>query len=262
MKSKLSFDFTGKNIVVSGGLGLLGSEVCRELVKANANLLILDISEDVVQFAEGLKKSEQTVIGVNIDISKEENSEKIANYIKQSYGSKVDGIVNAVQFKSRSFFKDLLEYNLNDWENIFSANVYSIFLVFKGLYKYFNFNEGVSIVNFSSTYAIVSPNPIIYSGLEFGSPAAYSASKGAVHSLTKYLACYYASENIRVNSVTPHGVSNNHDEQFIENFSKLSPMKRLSKKEEVAPAIMFLLSDASSYITGSNYKIDGGWTAW
>ena len=79
--------------------------------------------------------------------------------------------------------------------------------------------------------------------------------------MSKYLACYYAKDKIRVNSVTPHGVSNNHQEQFVKNFSRLSPLGRLSDKQEVAPAIMFLLSDKSSYITGANLKVDGGWTA-
>jgi NAD(P)-dependent dehydrogenase (short-subunit alcohol dehydrogenase family) len=96
---------------------------------------------------------------------------------------------------------------------------------------------------------------------DLGCPPTYLATKGAVHSWTKYLACYFAKDKIRVNSVTPHGVYNNHKEVFVRNVSHLSPLGRMSEKEEVAPTILSLLSDKSSYITRTNMKIDGGWTA-
>src|SRR5205807_8749203 len=105
-------------------------------------------------------------------------------------------------------------------------------------------------------------NPALYADTNMGCPATYVATKGAVHSLTLYLACYFARDKIRVNSVTPHGVFNNHQAQFVTNSSQLSPLRRMSQTKEVAPAILFLLSDQASYITGANLKIDGGWTTW
>lgn len=119
-----------------------------------------------------------------------------------------------------------------------------------------------SIINMPSTYSVVAPNQNLYAGTSLGCPAAYSASKGGVMALSQYLATYWADKGVRVNQITPHGVWNNHEEKFEENFSKFSPLKRMSYSHEVAGAAVFLLSDASSYVTGDNVRVDGGWTAW
>ena len=95
-----------------------------------------------------------------------------------------------------------------------------------------------------------------------GNPVAYSASKGGVVSLSRYLAVYLAEKNIRVNCISPHGINNEQSEDFVRRFSTLSPMSRLSNPEETSYPIIFLLSDASTYITGSNLIVDGGWTSW
>jgi NAD(P)-dependent dehydrogenase (short-subunit alcohol dehydrogenase family) len=95
-----------------------------------------------------------------------------------------------------------------------------------------------------------------------GNPIAYTTSKGGVIMMTKYLATYWAKKNVRVNCLTPHGVFNNHEQEFIKKFSQLSPMGRMMKKEELVGAAMFLASDASSYMTGENLMVDGGWTSW
>jgi NAD(P)-dependent dehydrogenase (short-subunit alcohol dehydrogenase family) len=119
-----------------------------------------------------------------------------------------------------------------------------------------------SIVNIPSTYSVVAPNQNLYKGTSLGCPAAYSASKGAIDALSRYLASYWAHRNVRVNMITPHGVWNNHEEQFEKNFANFSPMQRLSYNHEVAPALVYLLSDASSYVTGDNMLVEGGWTVW
>ena len=119
-----------------------------------------------------------------------------------------------------------------------------------------------SIVNFASTYGVVSSNPDLYEGNSLGNPIAYSVSKAGVIMLTRYLGAYWASRGVRVNCVTPHGVWNNHEPAFVERFASKSPMRRLMKVEEIVGAVLFLASDASSYATGSNVLIEGGWTAW
>jgi NAD(P)-dependent dehydrogenase (short-subunit alcohol dehydrogenase family) len=119
-----------------------------------------------------------------------------------------------------------------------------------------------SIVNIASTYGVVSSNPDLYRGNSLGNPVAYTASKGGVIMLTKYLGAHWAARGVRVNCVTPHGVWNNQEPGFVERFSEKSPMKRLMMVDEVVGAVLFLASDASSYATGSNVLIEGGWTAW
>src|SRR5262249_46830638 len=119
-----------------------------------------------------------------------------------------------------------------------------------------------NIINFASTYGIVSSNPDLYEGNSLGNPVAYSASKGGVIMLSKYLGAYWAARGVRVNCITPHGVLNNHEPGFVERFSAKSPMKRLMTSDEVVGAAVFLASEASSYATGSNLLVEGGWTAW
>ncbi len=128
--------------------------------------------------------------------------------------------------------------------------------------SYMSENGGGKIVNLPSTYSVVAPNQNLYKGTNMGCPAAYSASKGGVEALSKYLASYWASKNIQVNMITPHGVWNNHEKKFEENFAKFSPMERMSYNHEVASALVYLLSDASSYVTGDNLLVEGGWTVW
>ena len=123
-------------------------------------------------------------------------------------------------------------------------------------------HSGGCIVNMASAYSVVAPNQNLYKGTNMGCPAAYSASKGGVQALSNYLAAYWAPKDIRVNMITPHGVWNHHEEQFKKNFSQFLPLGRMSYNHEVAGALIYLLSDASSFVTGHNLIVDGGWTTW
>jgi NAD(P)-dependent dehydrogenase (short-subunit alcohol dehydrogenase family) len=121
--------------------------------------------------------------------------------------------------------------------------------------------QGV-ILNFSSIYGVVGPNFNIYEGTEMTMPAAYSAIKGGIVNFTRYLAAYYGKYNIRVNCISPGGVSDNQNENFIKEYNKLTPLGRMAMPDEIAKAALFLISDESSFITGHNLIVDGGWTCW
>lgn len=118
-----------------------------------------------------------------------------------------------------------------------------------------------SIVNIGSIYGTVGPDFNVYNNTELTMPAAYSAIKGGVINFTRYLSSYYGKNNIRVNCVSPGGIFNNQPVEFVKNYENKVPMQRMGKPEDISPAVSFLLSDDSSYITGQNLIIDGGWTS-
>ena len=120
-----------------------------------------------------------------------------------------------------------------------------------------------SIVNFSSTYGINSPKHHIYGKSKINSPISYATTKSAIINFSKYLATYYGKENIRVNVISPGGIENKgQSNEFKKNYNLNTPMNRLAKAHEFNEVVQVLLSDASSYMTGANISIDGGWTAW
>ena len=159
-------------------------------------------------------------------------------------------------------------YPESSWDKVMQVNAKGVFLccqVIGGAMA--NAGRG-SIVNISSIYGLVSPNQSIYeyrraaTGTPFFKPVAYSVSKSALFNLTRDLATYWAANNVRVNTVTFGGVFNEQDPQFLENYCARVPLGRMARADEYNGAIIFLISDASSYMTGSNLVIDGGWTAW
>jgi NAD(P)-dependent dehydrogenase (short-subunit alcohol dehydrogenase family) len=127
---------------------------------------------------------------------------------------------------------------------------------------YFKENEQGVIVNVSSTYGNVSPNKSIYGNSGINSPVAYATSKAAIINLTRYLATHLADQHIRANVLSPGGVFNNQSEEFLRNYTELTPLKRMASAEDYQGAILYMMSDASKYMTGANLVVDGGWTAW
>jgi NAD(P)-dependent dehydrogenase (short-subunit alcohol dehydrogenase family) len=149
-----------------------------------------------------------------------------------------------------------------NWDTVMEVNLKGTFLLCQVIGSLMSEQGGGSIINIPSTYSVVAPNQNLYKGPSLGCPAAYSASKGGIDALSRYLASYWGNKKVRVNMITPHGVWNNHEKQFEENFARFSPMERLSYNHEVGGALVYLLSDASSYVTGSNMLVEGGWTVW
>ena len=117
-----------------------------------------------------------------------------------------------------------------------------------------------SIINIASIYGVVGPDFTVYDETSMTMPAGYSAIKGGLINLTRYMASYFGSNNIRVNCVSPGGIFDNQDINFVKNYEKKVPLGRMGLPEDIAPSVAFLLSDDSKYITGQNLIIDGGWT--
>jgi NAD(P)-dependent dehydrogenase (short-subunit alcohol dehydrogenase family) len=257
------FDLTGKVIVISGACGLIGRAFCEAVAQFGAHVVCADIAvANPVAFAAELEERHgRKMLGYNLNVAIKQEVEELKSAVLSAFG-KVDGLVCGHQNKSHLKFEPFETVSEENWDTVVEINLKGTFLLCQVIGSYMAEQGSGSVVNIPSTYSVVAPNQNLYKGTSLGCPAAYSASKGGVDALSRYLASYWAAKGVRVNMITPHGVWNNHEEQFEKNFANFSPMQRLSYNHEVASALVYLMSDASSYVTGDNMKVEGGWTVW
>jgi len=257
------FELKGKVIVITGACGLVGRAFCEAAAQFGAHVVAVDIPQaDPAAFAKELEeRHDNKMLGVALDVASKEDVSALLASTLDRFGT-IDGLVNGHQNKSHLIFEPFEDVSEDNWDTVVNINLKGTFLTCQVLGSWMANNGGGSIINIPSTYSVVAPNQNLYKGTSLGCPAAYSASKGGIDSLSRYLASYWATKKVRVNMITPHGVWNNHEKQFEDNFARFSPMERLSYNHEVASAMIYLLSDASSYVTGDNMLVEGGWTVW
>jgi NAD(P)-dependent dehydrogenase (short-subunit alcohol dehydrogenase family) len=269
---KKLFDLGGKTVIVTGGIGILGKQFCSILAEFGANVAVVDIQHELAsEFARELEsKYGQKMKGFYCDVTNPDSVEKMVKDVVSTFG-RIDILHNNAAGKSNNlsqFFAPLEEYDLEQWNQIMDINIGGMFLVAKFVGKFMvEQNQGGSIIQTSSIYGILGPDNRIYEGSyyleqQINTPAVYSASKSAVVGLTKYLATYWAQKGIRVNTITPGGIESGQNDTFKQKYSNRIPLQRMAKPHEVAGALLFLASDASSYVTGQNIIVDGGLSAW
>ena len=178
--------------------------------------------------------------------------------------SKIDVLINNAAYQGNNKIRktSFEELSLRDWNKAISVNLTGIFLICQQVGKIMKKQGTGNIINIGSTYGLVAPDQRIYGNSGQNAGSFYSATKSAVIGLTRYLASYWANTGIRVNTLSLGGVKRNQVKSFIKNYSKKTMLGRMAEQDEYVGAIIFLASDASSYMTGSNLIIDGGWTAW
>ncbi len=266
------FRLNDKVIIVAGGAGQIGFAMCKILADAGAKVIVADLDLEMadakISEVED-NKIKSNLFAVKLDVSKEAEVVDFFSKIDTEFGS-IYGLVNSFHFKGNSrkldtgsnFFADFENYPLEAWDLVHDINLKGSFLMSQKATPYFKKNgEGV-IVNISSTYGNVSANKSIYGKSGINSPVAYATSKAGIINLTRYIATHLAEFNIRANVLSPGGVFNNQSEEFLTNYKSLTPLKRMAVAEDYQGAILFLMSNASSYMTGANLIVDGGWTAW
>jgi NAD(P)-dependent dehydrogenase (short-subunit alcohol dehydrogenase family) len=268
------FNLKDRTVVVTGGMGQLGQQFSLSLVQAGARVACVDVVKEPrkgdQKFLELLSEKKQ-LKAFTTDITKPEEIKKTFQEIKSSMGvpwglvnnAALDSPPNA-SLEENGPFESYPEASLR---KIMDVNVLGTTFACQVFGEAMAQNDGGSIINIASIYGLVSPNQDIYEfkregGKPWFKPVAYSISKSAVFNLTRYLATYWAKQNVRVNTITPAGIFNNQDQKFLDEYLKRMPMGRMAKPDELNGAVVFLMSDASSYMTGSNLVIDGGWTAW
>jgi NAD(P)-dependent dehydrogenase (short-subunit alcohol dehydrogenase family) len=257
------FELTGKVIVITGGCGLIGRAFAEACAQYGAHIVLADIelAEPAAKAIELEKRHGRKMLGIAVDVASKKSVIALKDEAIKAFG-KIDGLINGHQNKTKSFFQKFEEYGEDNWDAVVETNLKGTFLTCQIIGSYMAERGAGSIINIPSTYSVVAPNQNLYKGTAMGCPAAYSASKGGVEALSQYLSTYWAAKGVRVNQITPHGVWNNHEDQFEKNFANFSPLQRMSYNHEVAGAAVYLLSDASSYVTGHNMLVEGGWTAW
>lgn len=268
-----SFDLSDRVVLITGGAGLLGEAYAWALGEAGAHAIIADLDVDrsaslALDITEG---TDCRSLGLRVDVTEPASVERMVRLTLEDFGH-LDGLVNnaaidpkfdadsAGQHTNR--FED---FPLEAWQQALDVNLTGMFLCAQAVAPVMREQGHGVIINVASTYGLVGPDQRLYQREgqpPSYKPVTYSVSKAGVIGLTNYLATYFAGSGIRVNTLTPGGVFAGHDEEFVDRYSDRTVLGRMAEREEIASALLYLLSDASSYMTGSNLVVDGGWTAW
>jgi 2-deoxy-D-gluconate 3-dehydrogenase len=275
MRIQEKFDLSGRVAVVTGGVGLLGAEFCRTLAEAGAAVAVVDLNESASQaVAESLRNSGYNARAISTDVTQSDSVKAAVEQVVSKFG-RIDILVNSAaldpKFDPDAVNKGITpgafeDYPLELWNSALDVNLTGMFLMTQACVRpMLEQGKKGSIINICSTYGLNGPDQRIYvkEGKRVAfKPVYYTVTKAGVLGFTKYLAAYYAETEIRVNALTPGGVFNNHEEYFVKNYSAKTILGRMARKDEMNGALLFLASDASSYMTGNNLVVDGGWTAW
>ncbi len=256
------FNLNQKIAVVTGGLGILGAEYVKALAAAGAKVAVFDVKQVSKEHELTITAEKYPIKFFALDITKPEKVKSALENITGDWGTPSILINNAaIDFPPQENSVETFEnYPLEKWDKVLSVNLTGMLVCSQVVGGAMAASGGGSIINISSTYGLVSPDQGIYDN--FVKPVSYSVTKSGVLNFTRYLATYWAKKNVRVNTLVPGGVFVGQNEEFVKKYSARTPMGRMAKKDEYNGAILFLASDASSYMTGSTLVVDGGWTAW
>jgi NAD(P)-dependent dehydrogenase (short-subunit alcohol dehydrogenase family) len=267
------YNLDGQVAIVTGGAGLLGKGYCETLASAGANVVIADVAAQASEeLADKISlETEVDVQGIQTDVSDPDSVRKLIEQVMKKY-NRVDILVNNAALDpkfdpahSGEHSSQFENFPFTAWQEAMGVNVTGMFLCAQAVADpMLEANRGV-IINISSTYGLVGPDQRLYQREgqppQF-KPVTYTVAKAAVLGLTRYLATYFANTGIRVNTLTPGGVFADHDDEFVQRYSAKTILGRMANADEMSSALLFLASDASSYMTGANLIVDGGWTAW
>lgn len=262
------FSVDGKVIAIIGSTGILGSRYVKFLAHQNAKVIAGDIDYEKLKIlAAEVKESGHEVFPLHIDNCDESSIIGFYTNIIEKFG-KIDVVINNAQVKPVGFYAPFEKYTKETLNAVVDGNLLGVTISCREACKIF-LDQGYGvIINVASIYGVVAADQRLYDCVtniympeeRFSSPVSYAISKAGVVQLTKYLAAYYREQNIRVNCLTPGGVYDNHDERFNKQYSYRTLLGRMADKDEYNASILFLSSHASSYLTGFNLVIDGGWS--
>ena len=256
----------GRVAVITGGAGHIGSAMAEALAELGANIVILDISpESCLPVCKRISEEYTAeTMPLAVDLAQEEDIRIVPEEVVKKFG-RLDILINCAAFVGTSklpgWAVPFEEQRTDIWKKALDVNLTAAFILTQACTPALRESGNGSVVNVASTYGLVGPDMSLYDGTKMGNPAAYAASKGGLLQLTRWLATVLAP-NIRVNAISPGGIWRKQPEAFHKRYIERTPLKRMATEEDFKGAVLYLASDLSSYVTGENLIVDGGWTIW
>ncbi len=262
------FNLNDKVVLVTGAAGLIGSRFCQVLAESGAKVAAADLQkEKVLNLVKKIAGGHSQAAGFQVDITSAESVHQLMEETLARFG-RLDVLVHCValdpKFDKANMEKQTVgfeDFPLELWQKALDVNLTGAFLCVQEAARIMAGQSSGVMVLISSIYGMVAPDQRIYPEGLF-KPPYYSVSKAGILGLTRYVASYYAGKNIRINALSPGGIYNDHAEPFVKEYSRRTILNRMADVSELDGALLFLASDASSYMTGANLVVDGGWTAW
>ena len=264
MKTIEMFDITGKISLVTGGYGLYGAHISRALAESGSTVFIASRNKTkCVDYAKELEKEGFLAEGASLDLGSEESINNLIGEIVRKY-DRIDILVNNAV--SREGMADLENATKEGWEKAQRINSTGLMLITKTVIKKMKQQKSGNIINISSIQGINGPNFTVYGSTGMSSPINYTYDKWGIIGFTKWIANYYGKYNIRANCISPGGynpgLTDDENNEFTQNYKKLTPLGRFADDHDIKEPVVFLASEASKYITGHNLILDGGWSCW
>ncbi len=269
------FDLSGRVALLTGGAGMLGRQYTRTLLEAGAKVIMADVSGEQAAAAATAAVADAggEAVGWELDVRRRDDVLRMVAGVRQRFG-RIDVLINNaaidpkldsdVAAKLTNTFED---YPLELWQQSLDVNLTGAVLCCQSVGKVMLAQGRGVIVNVSSTYGLVGPDQRLYKRegeqeQTLYKPVSYAVTKAGIAHLTRYLAAYWGGRGIRVNTLTPGGVYSAQDDEFVARYAARTPLGRMASVNEMNGALLFLVSDASTYMNGANLVVDGGWTAW
>jgi NAD(P)-dependent dehydrogenase (short-subunit alcohol dehydrogenase family) len=259
------FTLHGKIAVVTGGAGLFGKPISLALAEAGALVVIASRDESASgQYVKELAKQGLKAVAKPLDLAEEASINKLTSDVYDSYGA-IDILVNNAV--SRQGFDNLDAMTAEKWNAAQQVNSTGLMLITQSVLRFMQRQGQGNIINISSIQGVAGPNFPVYGETGMTSPVNYTYDKWGMIGFTKWIANYYGRFNIRANCISPGGYgpgveASVGDNEFVRNYKRLTPMQRFAFDDDIKGPIVFLASEASSYVTGHNLLVDGGWTSW
>ena len=251
------FSCKNKVAIVTGGGGLIGKQIAQALADFGARVYVVEIDPQ----GERPTRASPQINFLKLNTTSEGEVKKVFKQISDEENG-LDILVTCAYPKTKDWGAAVEDVPFDSWQENLNSQLGGTFICCREAALNMKKTGGGSIINMASIYGVVAPDFSVYEGTDMTMPVAYAAIKSGIIGLTRYLATYYANYDIRVNSISPGGIKNRQSDEFVNNYSKKTPLGRMGEASDIVGGVVFLASESSAYVTGQNLLIDGGWTVW